>query len=307
MLVSCGAFVNYRAETHFFDLFLPRFGSPRSRHNRRRLAEAWLTSTYHLRTGLAIEPIRSRLLREGVTAGDFLRVIMESMAEAQGRTRWADSTPAHLQYMRQINRTLPGARFIHIIRDGRDVALSLAPRGWTRPLPWDRGYDLLSAAWAWEWQVRRGRKIGTTLKAPYTEVRFESLVRTPDRTLGALASFLDIELDLSALGGGLGAISRPNTSFDLPGRGRFDPVGRWRGSISPSTLEEIERTIGPTLTATGYEISHTDSTPLRKGLRHRLAIVHRGLKQTAKERTPLARLLVDPLSAAPPREPPDET
>jgi len=308
LLVSCGKFANYRAETHFFDLFLPRFGSPRSPRNRRRLADAWLGSPYHLRTGLPMEPIRAQLLRCGRTAGDFLGIIMGSTAQAQGRLRWADSTPAHLHHMREIRETLPGAKFIHMIRDGRDVALSLAPRGWTRSLPWDRGDPLLAAAWAWEWHVRRGRRIGRRLKDAYTEVRFESLVRNPQETLTGLTPFLGIELDTSSLdAGGVGSVSRPNTTFDEPTTGRFDPVGRWCRTMSAETLERIELTIGPTLTALGYEVRHTELPPSNLGLRHRLATLHRGLKQEMKERTALGRLLLDPLAAAPPGDFPDET
>lgn len=306
MLISCGGFANYRAETHFFDLFVPRYGSPRRRGNRRRLADAWLESQHHARTGLPREPLRQRLLAEGCTAGAFLATIMESLAEAQGCVRWADSTPAHLRYMRRISRELPDARFVHVIRDGRDVALSLAPRGWTRPLPWDRGDSLLVAAWTWEWNVTEGRRLGGAIGNAYREVRFESLVQDPERTIQDLGSFLEEDLDPDRLEtSALGSVSKPNTTFKSE-EGYFDPVGRWRRIMPPETLDKIERTIGPTLRSFDYDVSQGGSPTLALDIRHRIASGHLRLKQLIKDHSPLARVLVDPGAAVPPQTTPPE-
>ncbi len=70
--------------------------------------------------------------------GDFLRIIMEQMARKQGVERWADTTPEHLLHLHRIKETIPNALIIHIIRDGRDVALSTEKQGYIRRLPWDR-------------------------------------------------------------------------------------------------------------------------------------------------------------------------
>ena len=64
---------------------------------------------------------------------------------------------------------------IHILRDGRDVALSLDKQRWIRPFPWDRDQSLLVAGFYWEWIVNQGRKFGRSLGGDYIEIHFEDL------------------------------------------------------------------------------------------------------------------------------------
>ena len=68
--------------------------------------------------------------------GDFLRIVMEEMCRKQGVERWAETTPDHLLYISWIKETIPDALVIHVIRDGRDVALSWEKKGQIRRLPW---------------------------------------------------------------------------------------------------------------------------------------------------------------------------
>ncbi len=58
--------------------------------------------------------------------GRAVRAFFEAYAGEQGKPRWGDKTPAYMLAIQRIGRTLPESRFIHLIRDGRDVALSQA-------------------------------------------------------------------------------------------------------------------------------------------------------------------------------------
>ena len=127
--------------------------------------------------------------------GDFLRIVMQEIARKQGVARWADCTPDHLLYMEEIKRQIPDALFIHIIRDGRDVALSYVQQGWSYPLPWDRDERLGVAGLYWEWVVRKGREQGPRLGVDYQEVRFEELIANPRQTLSRLGEFIEHDLD----------------------------------------------------------------------------------------------------------------
>ena len=64
-----------------------------------------------------------------------MRIVMGEMARQQGVERWADCTPDHLLYLAEIKKAIPEALVIHILRDGRDVALSLDKQRWIRPFP----------------------------------------------------------------------------------------------------------------------------------------------------------------------------
>ena len=163
MLLSAGNFAVYRAESNVFSVLQPRFGDLRLERNRRELLQYWLKSKLFQVSGLDASAIRDKILRDSHGAGDFLRIVMEETARVQGVERWADSTPDHLLYMREIKREIPDALFVHIIRDGRDVALSYAKQGWAYPFPWDRNQQLAVAGLYWEWIVRKGRKFGREL------------------------------------------------------------------------------------------------------------------------------------------------
>jgi hypothetical protein len=299
LLASSGHFANYRAETHFYDLFVPRFGSPERRGARERLARAWLSSEYHRRTGVLASKILPELLTKGVTAGAFLEIIMRSTAEAQGVGNWSEATPGHALFMRQIADELPHAKFIHVIRDGRDVALSLARQNWTRSLPWDREYPSVVASWVWRRTVRAASSAGAELDDRYQEVRFEDLVGDLEGELGRIGDYLNVSLDLQRIERrGVGSATRPNTSFsNAPD---FDPLDRWKTLCSPDELANLEAGVGDTLQALGYVLGAA-SGPTMPGLalRRRAFEMILDTKHFLKTRTRLGAF-VDPESAAPP-------
>ncbi|HEX4933112.1 MAG TPA: sulfotransferase, partial [Gemmatimonadaceae bacterium] len=214
MLLSAGGFVRYRTETHVFSALAPRFGGMRSPDDIRRALDVWLQSDCHTLTTLPADAVRALIERECRSAGDFLRLIMEEMGRRQREPRWAETTPAHLLHMREISAQIPGALFVHVVRDGRDVAASLAKQGWIAPLPVDRERPVLAAAAYWNWLVREGRREGDALGDRYLEVKYEDLVDRPQETLARIGAFIAQPLDHAEIQRvGIGSVGRPNTSF----------------------------------------------------------------------------------------------
>jgi hypothetical protein len=280
-----------------FDVLEPIYGDLNVRTKKTRMMEDWLRSKAFKVSGLKAEEIRAAI--SGCRNGsDFLRVVMEEIARKQGVDRWIDSTPTNIPHLLRIKKDFPEALVIHIIRDPRDIALSLDKRGWSRPLPWDRSKSLLAAGLYWEWIVRKGRSLGSTWQADYLETRYEDLVNQPAETLERLGRFLKHDLDYGRIReASIGSVKRPLTSFkeDLD-RGQFTPVGRWKDKFPVDQLALFEDAVGDYMQELGYVLSRN-----RTGAKHSLAarrmrLVYRTLynvKQWAKINTPLSRLMVD--------------
>ena len=69
------------------------------------------------------EDVRRRL-RPGMPVGDAIGAVYESYAAAHGKPRWGDKTPMYMRHLTLLERLFPEARYVHLIRDGCDAALS---------------------------------------------------------------------------------------------------------------------------------------------------------------------------------------
>jgi hypothetical protein len=187
--------------------------------------------------------------------------------------------------------------FIHIIRDGRDVALSADKVGFVRRAPWDRDPSVMAAGLYWDWIVRRGRADGRALGSNYMEVRFETLVTEPRETLAKLGDFIEHDLDYSRIVKvGIGSVSEPNTSFaEQVGNKEFHPIGRWRQGFSPEELVMFEGLVGNTLQELGYPLATAGQKPLDNWSLRRKRSIYRAYfesKLYLKTQTPLGKIFV---------------
>jgi sulfotransferase family protein len=180
-----------------------------------------------------------------------LRAFYGAYAAARGKPRWGDETPGYLHVMRLIAGALPEARFVHLVRDVRDVALSMVAAGQIRPDAVD------GAARQWARQVAKARldaaRVGRCL-----EVRYEDLAHEPRGELGRVAEFLELPWD-AALLDALPTAGRPtaDAAGPTPPGTRppvVEPPGRWRTDMSPEDRAACESAAGELLVDLGYEI-----------------------------------------------------
>src|SRR5258707_11591728 len=90
MLLSAGNFAIFRTETKAFCTLGPSFGKLEARSDRARMMERFLASDMFALSGLNAETLRTRVVEDCRGTGDFLRILMESMARKQGARRWAE-------------------------------------------------------------------------------------------------------------------------------------------------------------------------------------------------------------------------
>lgn len=259
MLLSSGGFALYRGYLPIYKTLVPRFGTLENRANRKKILATWLRSKGFRRTGLDVEPLSAQILNDCRSAGDFIRIVMNAIALHQALPRWAVYDPDNVLHMERVKADIPNALFVHIIRDGRDIALSLKKMGGFTPLPWDRATtpSLAATALYWEWMVRKGRKHGRKFPLDYIEIHYEELLTEPQKTLQALGKFIDHDLDYERIrDAGLGRLSETNSSFREEGtKEQINPLGRWKERLSTRDIAAIEGAVGKCLTETGYTLS----------------------------------------------------
>ena len=297
MLLSSGGFAIYRGFLPIYKILIPRFGSMKSRAHRERILETWLHSKGFRRTGLDAGQLSASILNQCRTGGDFIRVVMGAVAQSQQAQRWAMYDPDNVLHVERVKREIPNALFVHIIRDGRDIALSLKKMGGFTPLPWDRDQtgSLVATALYWEWMVHQGRAHGRKFPADYIEIHFEDLIGNPHETLDKLGGFLDHDLDYGRIQrAGLGRLSETNYSFREEGaKEKINPLGRWKERMAHADVSAIEATVGECLQENGYELS-LPAAERRPSLRHSwmrgIYPAFLGGKLCLKLHTPVGRL-----------------
>ena len=253
-LLSAGGFAIYRGYLPVYKMLVPRFGSLAKQNNRSRMMNAWVRSKGFRRSGLDAEQLTARVRDECRSGGDFVRIVMGEIARSQNVARWVLYDPDNLLYIPRIRADIPDALFVHIIRDGRDVALSLSKMGGSKPLR-NRAAGLLPTALYWEWMVRRGRQHGLRIADDYIEVRYEELVSDPRVTVRKLGEFLDHDLDYDSIQkASLGRLREPNSSFWQEDE-RCSPLNRWSAKLSRSEIVSVEAMVGEFLEELGYSLS----------------------------------------------------
>lgn len=143
--------------------------------------------------GIDAEEFRAALAAlDPFEPADGFRSFYRLYATRQGKPRYGDKTPTYAQHLSTIEQLLPEARFIHLIRDGRDVALSLR-RVWFAPTR-----DIRGLARYWHDMVDAARRAGRRTEH-YIEVSYEKLVCHPERVLADVCQFIDLPFDASML------------------------------------------------------------------------------------------------------------
>lgn len=173
-----------------------------------------------------------------------------------GGLRAVEQTPETAFLAEPVRVALPGARLVHIVRDGRDVVCSLLQRGWLsagrggaddaglaygahgrfwvesgREAEFEAASDARRAAWAWRRYVTAARSDSDV------ELRYEQVAADPVGAAGALADALDAPAGLFAPG---------------LGRAHAGSIGRYRRELSATQLAEVEAEAGDLLRSLGY-------------------------------------------------------
>jgi hypothetical protein len=170
-------------ETHFLPLVYAIGNEP---HARRRFFEIVVKSPSWVDFGLDPESFQSALDRiEPFNLSDACRCFYRLYAAKFDKQRAGDKTPSYALHLEAVQALLPEAHFIHLIRDGRDVALSLRNM-WFSPGP-----DVKSQAEFWAKHVGAARDSAAKCSS-YIEIKYEDLVQDPETALRKVCGHIEL-------------------------------------------------------------------------------------------------------------------
>lgn len=244
-------------DTHF----IPRVLEPDQREDQPltdELVERVLTYRRFGRLGLPEQTVREIATRSETFAG-FVTGLYSEFARLQGKPLAGEKTPDYVRSLPLLHILFPWVRTVHIIRDGRDVALSVLD--WAQPNKGPGRYALwqehpvaVCALW-WRRQVESGRDDGAAIgDAHYREVAYETLVARPEKTLRGMARYLNLPFAPEMVTYYEGKV-RPDPGLSAKSAWLPPTPGlrNWRTEMPRRDVEMFEAIAGNLLTSLGYE------------------------------------------------------
>lgn len=204
------------------------------------------------RMGIPFEDLERDLTTDPPsTYSDAIRRLFELYARREGKSRYGDKSPGQVLSIDTLALLFPEARFVHVVRDGRNVMLS--------NLETDFGpASVVEGALVWRRLVLEGRRSGASLTpARYCEVRYEDLLGDPETELARLCAFASLDYDEEMLryferADKMGASAAHHRNLRLPPtKGLRD----WRTQMSTRHIAMFETLAGDALEEFGYEHS----------------------------------------------------
>jgi hypothetical protein len=174
-----------------------------------------------------------------------LEALFDCYAAMTGARIVGDKTPEYLTAIPLLSELFPGAKFVHIMRDPRDYALSMR-NAW--------GKSLLRAAQRWKTRIR---KFGADVRAhpvEYLEVRYEDLVSDPRPILQKTCDFLGVPFEPAML-----TLEQPVENLgDTQGAATIvrDNFGKWKQELGEDEVRQIEAIAGKLMSELGYVVEH---------------------------------------------------
>ncbi|MCI0519982.1 MAG: sulfotransferase [Chloroflexi bacterium] len=178
----------------------------------------------------------------------ILAAVTEQAMAAQGKQRWAEKTPDHLEHAATIRRVFPASPIVRIVRDPRDAALSLTK------VPWG-AHSYIEGLLSWRRMEDASASFFATDGLTHT-LRYEDLVSEPQATVAALCAFLGEEYEAGMLD--TSATGRAINARNVPWKDKVSqPVDAsraeaWRSSLTPQENLLAEALLGDRMAEYGY-------------------------------------------------------
>lgn len=216
----------------------------------RRLSEAW---------NLPLASVQ-RMVSQARSVVHFAEVFFREYAQGLGKARWADKSPGNVRHLPAILSRFPRAKFIHVVRDGRDVACSLRRHPSQRivhgvVVPQASDHPLEACARRWLTDTGAGLVFKDHPRCH--ELRYEAFTADPVGECRRLCAFLGEDFEPAMLEGGTDPLREREPGRWLNNSNAGGPVarsstGRWRRELSLDERRVVSRVAGELLVSLGY-------------------------------------------------------
>jgi len=190
------------------------------------------------------------------TLAELMARFYRQYAMEHDKLCWGDKTPSFFRMVPDLKELFPNAKFVHVVRDGRDVFLSLRGREKGRK-------NIAVSAYEWSYKLRKVRDEFNSLPdARHFEIRYESLVSDPERSTREICKFLGLEFEPGML-----EFWKSSEKYigDHHSDLIFQPVsakstGNWKTGLSSSEAKQFECIASKWLTEFDYELRNEKFT-----------------------------------------------
>lgn len=199
----------------------------------------------------------SRLSEPGFSG--VVNAVFSELAARDGKSRWGEKSPMNLGHTAALGAAFTEAKFIHIIRDGREAAQSFHRR---------YGYEPRHTIYRWKKLVAAGREQGQTLGTDrYMEVHYEALTREPELQMRRICTFLELAYTERVVESSMRMIDA-----SVAGERKAIVVNsdKWHEYFDEATKRELEHLAGRSLAAFGYAVDEPAGDAEVPALRLRL-------------------------------------
>ena len=220
-------------------------------HNRAKMLARVAGSKRCQALGLNLDVVAAKFLAGSPTYSRLFRALLETYADKMGKTIVAEKTPIHLLHIPTLVKWYPTARFLLIVRDGRDCVLSLRNVRWTHD-------NIVRNSAEWRWRMKRARRLLRTHARSIRLMRYEDLVLAPERELRRAMDWLELPFEKEQLFPSEAGTPIPSWESKRKAEARGFPdrssIASWRREAHPKMLAEMETVMRKELVVWGYEV-----------------------------------------------------
>ncbi|GCE96464.1 sulfotransferase [Arthrospira platensis NIES-46] len=183
---------------------------------------------------------------------EFVEYLGNLNCSKTGKRRWGFKIMRSITNIEDYYEQWPNAKFINIIRDGRDVLASQLQYSWG----WD---DIAKGAKGWVSVIEKARKSASSCQANYYEIKYEDVVNNFEKTIANLLSFLEEEWENTMNNYRQSSHSLLESKVRHPSKEQVsqelytNSIGRYKKEFNPHQIVAFEEFAGKMLLELGYD------------------------------------------------------